>query len=275
MPPPSPPFLLPREALLASSANPAGLAPLLPLAEQALRNWVPVWSNFLTAAILEDALEQLGGLSELTLQASGGHSQAERCCLRFERSDTANSEAAPEWAALEQAPLLGLEMQGNFLFDPATPADFRQGLLAAGAAPGELGDLWVRGDRGAQLITTQPLAARLGGQQIQVRTVAVELEVVPLSGLKPPVRPQPRVLSTVEASLRLDAVASAGFGVSRSRMADWIRQGVVRINWRVVRSPSRELVEGDRVQLDDRGELTVLKVEATKRERWRLNLNRT
>jgi len=34
------------------------------------------------------------------------------------------------------------------------------------------------------------------------------------------------VLSTVEASLRLDAVASAGFGVSRSRMADWIRQGV-------------------------------------------------
>ncbi|NQV10757.1 MAG: photosystem II S4 domain protein [Cyanobacteria bacterium] len=267
--------MLPRDALLASSANPVGLAPLLPLAEQALRTWEPVWSDFLTAAILEDALEQLGGLSELKLQVSGGHPQAERCCLRFERSDTANSGTVHSPAALEEIPLTGLEMQGNFLFDPATPADFRQGLLAAGAMPGELGDLWVRGDRGAQLITAQPLAARLGGQQVQVRTVAVALEVVPLSGLKPPVRPRPRALSTVEASLRLDAVASAGFGVSRSRMASWIRQGVVRINWRVVRTPSRELVEGDRVQLEDRGELTVLNVEATKRERWRLNLNRT
>lgn len=264
-----PPARLPQDALLASSPDPAGLAPLLPLAEQALRTWEPVWSPFLSAAVLEDALRQLGGLSELALQASGGHPQAERCCLRIERSET----AAP--GAGLAPPLIGLEMQGNFLFDPATPADFRQGLLAAGAGSGELGDLWVRGDRGAQLVVTEPLAARLEGRQALVRTVTVDLEVVPLATLKPPVRPQPKQLSSVEASLRLDAVASAGFGVSRSRMADWIRQGLVRVNWRRVASPSRELVEGDRVQLDDRGELAVLKVEATKRERWRLTLNRS
>jgi RNA-binding protein YlmH len=79
----------------------------------------------------------------------------------------------------------------------------------------------------------------------------------------------------VEASLRLDAVASAGLGVSRSRMAEQIRAGAVRVNWQTVTSPSRELRQGDRIRLEGRGELEVLEVEATKRERWRLQLRRS
>ncbi|MGA0364874.1 MAG: S4 domain-containing protein, partial [Vulcanococcus sp.] len=76
------------------------------------------------------------------------------------------------------------------------------------------------------------------------------------------------------ASLRLDAVASAGLGVSRSKMADWIRAGAVRVNWSVITSPSRELKQGDRVRLDGRGELEILEIQPTKRERWRLVMQR-
>jgi RNA-binding protein YlmH len=108
-----------------------------------------------------------------------------------------------------------------------------------------------------------------------VRSVEVVLEAVPLERLQPPTRPLPRRFTAVEASRRLDAVASAGFGVSRSRMVALIRSGAVRINWNPVSSPSRELNPGDRVQLEGRGELTLLDVEATKRERWRLSLERT
>jgi len=78
----------------------------------------------------------------------------------------------------------------------------------------------------------------------------------------------------VEASLRLDAVASAGLGLSRNRMAEQIRAGAVRVNWQVVTSPSRELRTGDRVRLEGRGELEVLEIQHTKRERWRLQLRR-
>jgi photosystem II S4 domain protein len=250
-------------------ADPAPLADLIQLAERALRTWEPLWSGFLPASVLEEAEGRLAPLSELDLHTGGGYAHAERRCLRLQRVELVGAEHP-----LAAAPLGGLQVSGNFLFDPASPADFRSGLLAAGATEADLGDLWVRGDRGAQLVTTEALAARWHGQQARVRTVTVDLEAIPLSDLQPPVRPQPRQLHTVEASLRLDAVASAGFGVSRSRMAGWIRQGLVRVNWYVIDSPGRELAPGDRIQLENRGELTVLAVEATKRERWRLKLSR-
>jgi RNA-binding protein YlmH len=108
-----------------------------------------------------------------------------------------------------------------------------------------------------------------------VRSVTVQLEPVPLDQLQWPASRSPRNLTTVEASLRLDAVASAGLGLSRNRMNELIRAGAVRINWQVVTSPSRELHSGDRVRLEGRGELEVLEVQPTKRDRWRLQLRRS
>ena len=88
-------------------------------------------------------------------------------------------------------------------------------------------------------------------------------------------RRQPRRFHTVEASTRLDAVASAGFGLARSRMASLIRAGQVRVNWEPVNSPSRELVAGERVQLSGRGELCIEAITPTKRDRFRVNLLRS
>jgi RNA-binding protein YlmH len=104
--------------------------------------------------------------------------------------------------------------------------------------------------------------------------VEVRLEARPLDQLQLPAQRQPRRFQTVEASLRLDAVASVGFGISRNRMAELIRQGSVRINWQPITSPSRLLVAGDRVQLEGRGELRLEAVQATKRDRWRIALVR-
>jgi RNA-binding protein YlmH len=57
-------------------------------------------------------------------------------------------------------------------------------------------------------------------------------------------------------------------------MAELVRSGAVRINWQPISSPSRELGLGDRVQLEGRGELELLEVQLTKRDRWRLVLQR-
>ena len=242
--------------------------PVLEAAERCLRTWEPVWTGFLDGALREEAEARLGALSDLRLEPWGGHAGAERCRLLLQRSEAA--------LPLDQVAgdFVGLEIAGNFLFDPAEPADFRAALLAAGAFPEELGDLWVRGDRGAQAITAQALAARLQGQAGRVRTVEVHFEARPLAELQLPPRRVARSLTTVEASTRLDAVASAGFGLSRSRLAALIRQGAVRIDWRVVTSPSRELRSGERVQLEGRGELQIEAVEITKRDRYRIRLMR-
>ena len=55
----------------------------------------------------------------------------------------------------------------------------------------------------------------------------VRVEEVPLSELRV-AEARTKILKTVEASLRLDAVASAGFQISRSKMLALIKSGDVR-----------------------------------------------
>lgn len=259
---------LPRRDLLEGSLHPQELEDVISAADQALRTWEPAWTAFVEADVREEALQRLGNLSELSLSSSGGYPGAERQRLLFLRR-----EAAFQPNAVPHA-LMGLEISGNFLFDPAERTDFRAGLLALGAQAGALGDFWVRGDRGAQGIVTEAQATLFDGRTTTVRTVDVLLEARPLDQLQRPTQRAPRRFHTVEASLRLDAVASAGFGISRNRMAELIRQGNVRLNWQPLSSPSRLLAMGDRVQLEGRGELRLENVTATKRERWRIELVR-
>jgi photosystem II S4 domain protein len=280
--------MLPRPELLRGSRQPQLLEPLIASAETVLRTWQPQWTPFLGGALREEAEACLGQLSELTLHSDGGYPGAERRRLLLQRRESSQepSQLAGELAG-ERAgelagelpkelagELTGLEISGNFLFDPAEADDLRQALWAAGAAAADLGDVWRLGDRGGQAIVTRDLAQRLHGCQTNVRTVEVRLEARPLAELQLPAVRNPKRFSTVEASLRLDAVASAGFGLSRARMAELIRQGEVRINWRSVSSPSKELAVGDRVQLAGRGELELEQMALTKRDRWRLTLLR-
>jgi RNA-binding protein YlmH len=161
--------MLPRRDLLEGSRHPEALEALFSLAETALRTWEPQVSGFLAAAVREEAEDRLGALSELSLASDGGHPGAERRCLLLAR--TGQEPTAPA--------LLGLEISGNFLFDPASAADMAEGLAGSGATAAERGDLWLRGDRGGQAIVSEALARRLDGTEGLVRTVPVRFEAGP------------------------------------------------------------------------------------------------
>ena len=258
----------PGESLLQGSSRRQELLPLLAAAETALRTWEPTWTPLLAAALREEAEQRFSALSDLSLASCGGFPGAERRRLLLQRS-----ELAQPMESLE-AGLRGLEISGNFLFDPAESGDFHAGLAASGAAEGDQGDIWIRGDRGAQAIVTSELAQRLDGLLGRVRSVEVRFEARPIAELQLPAARMERTLTTVEASLRLDAVGSAGFGLSRSRLVERIRRGEVRIDWQPVTSPSRELAPGQRVQLEGRGELLIEAAEPTQRGRWRITLRK-
>ena len=79
---------------------------------------------------------------------------------------------------------------------------------------------------------------------------------------------------TTEASLRLDAIASAGFGMSRSKMVDLISSGDVRVNWKEIGQSAHALKAGDLVAIRGKGRLEIGEVAITKKERYRINLTR-
>ena len=102
----------------------------------------------------------------------------------------------------------------------------------------------------------------------------IHCDVVEIGQLQPPAQRNPKLLTTVEASCRIDAIASAGFGLSRSKVVTQIKAGRLRLNWEPVRLGSRELRVGDRLQLQGRGSLELLSCTLTKRDRWRIELMR-
>ncbi len=253
-----------QSELLASSQFPQALAEILTLAEQAFKTWEVMTTDFLDPRLRLEAEAALGQLTDLHGLAWGGYPQAERQRLLLARTDLPLSET--------QVDLELWELAGNFLFDPPTDGDFQQALLQSGIPATAMGDIIVLGDRGAQVILKPGLDTALN-HVIQVRTVPVTPRLRAWSELK--VRPpQEKTMSTVEASLRLDALASAGFGLSRNKMVELIQAGAVRINWHPVTQASQSLKSGDVVILKQRGQLRIGDIQLTKKERYRVNLTR-
>jgi photosystem II S4 domain protein len=257
--------MLPREDLLKGVENRDSVARVIDLADQAIKNWEVVLTDFLSPPELVEIQQQFGRLTEVQLVAWGGYPQAERQRLAIARSEIPLEQSQVDVAALDIA--------GNFLFDPASHRDFLGAMLGCGLVREKTGDVIVLGERGAQVIVVPEMMEYLETQLTQVRSVPVKTQRIDLSELK--IRePKKKEMTTVEASMRLDAIASAGFGVSRSKMTDFISAGDVRVNWKDISQASHQVKSGDLIAIRGKGRLEVGEVTVTKKDRYRVQLTR-
>ncbi|MEW6491289.1 MAG: photosystem II S4 domain protein [Cyanobacteriota bacterium] len=257
--------MLPREELLKGVENREDVARVIDLAEQAIKTWEVVLTDFLSPPALAEIKQQFARLTEVQLLAWGGYPQAERQRVAIARSELPLDSSQVSVAALDIA--------GNFLFDPATHRDFLGAILGTGLVREKIGDIIVLGERGGQAIVVPEMLEFIETQLTQVRSVPVKTQRIELSELK--IRePKKKELTTVEASMRLDAIASAGFGVSRSKMADLISAGDVRVNWKDINQASYIVKSGDLIAIRGKGRLEVGEVSVTKKERYRVQLTR-
>lgn len=257
--------MLPKDDLLKSTENRDCLARILDQAEQAIKTWDVVVTDFLSPPDQIEAEALLQRLTDVHSLAWGGYPQAERQRLAIARADIPLDPS--------QIPLSLLTVGGNFMFDPANHQDFLGALLGTSLHRDKVGDIIVLGERGAQAIVVPELTEFLTQALTQVRSVPVKTQSLEWDQLR--VRPpQKKDLTTVEASLRLDAVASAGFGMSRSKMADLINSGDVRVNWKSINQASHTLATGDLVAIREKGRLEIGEIVVTKKERYRVSLTR-
>lgn len=257
--------MLPRVELLKGIENREVAARVIDLAEQAIKTWEVVVTDFLSPPEQVEIRQMFDRLTEVQLVFWGGYPQAERQRGAIARADLPLSS--------ENVSLAAVDMAGNFLFDAATHRDFLGSILGCGIVREKTGDIIILGERGAQAIVTPEMVEFLTFHLQQVRSVPVKVSTIPLEELK--IRePKKKELTTVEASLRLDAIASAGFGLSRSKMVDFINAGDVRVNWKDINQASYNLKAGDLVALRGKGRLEVGEIMVTKKDRYRVQLTR-
>ncbi|BAY17788.1 RNA-binding S4 domain-containing protein [Anabaenopsis circularis NIES-21] len=257
--------MLPREELLKGVENRDSVARVIDQAEQAIKTWEVILTDFLSPPELAEIQRVFNRLTEVQLLAWGGYPQAERQRMAIARGELPLEQS--------QVGLVVLEIAGNFLFDTATHRDFLGAMLGTGIVREKTGDIIVLGERGAQVIVVPEMAEFLEMNLQQVRSVPVKTQRIDISELK--IRePKKKELTTVEASLRLDAIASAGFGMSRSKMVDLIDAGDVRVNWKDITQASFQVKSGDLVAIRGKGRLEIGEVAITKKDRYRVQLTR-
>ncbi|OCQ90524.1 photosystem II S4 domain protein [Nostoc sp. MBR 210] len=257
--------MLPREELLKGVENRDPVARVIDQAEQAIKTWEVVLTDFLSPPELAEIQRVFNRLTEVQLLAWGGYPQAERQRIAIARGEIPLDQS--------QVAIVALEIAGNFLFDTASHRDFLGAMLGTGIVREKTGDIIVLGERGAQVIVVPEMAEFLEMNLQQVRSVPVKTQRIDISELK--IRePKKKELTTVEASLRLDAIASAGFGMSRSKMVDLIDGGDVRVNWKEITQASFQVKSGDLVAIRGKGRLEVGEVAITKKDRYRVQLTR-
>ena len=146
-------------------------------------------------------------------------------------------------------------------------------LVGLGIERDRLGDLLVSAD-GAKILTDPQMAEFLLQNCVQIGAAAVHCEMDELASIAPKEERCKEIRATV-ASLRVDSIAAAGFGSSRSRAAADIAADKMKLNWQSVKNAAQTVKEGDILSMRGRGRLEVAEVRGqTKKGRTGVLLKR-
>ena len=166
-----------------------------------------------------------------------------------------------------------IRIDGNFNFQNVTHKDFLGAILGLGIKREMVGDILVLDDF-AQIITAEEIYDFVDLHFKKVNEVPIEVSEITKDDIIIPTRNTKDIPTTV-ASMRLDAVASAGFGDSRSKISRDIKNNRVKLNFKVVTDPASEVEIGDLISIRNRGRVEVAERRGlSNRDRIKLLLKR-
>lgn len=136
-----------------------------------------------------------------------------------------------------------------------------------------LGDI-VFVPEGCQFVVEKELVNYLNSNLLAIGSAPIELKEITAEELLQK-EEKVKIINATVADLRIDAVAAAGYGVSRSHMADEIKSLNVKLNWKEVKKAAQSVVEGDIISFRGRGRVEVAEVKGTtKKGRISITLKR-
>ncbi|CAH8363223.1 unnamed protein product [Eruca vesicaria subsp. sativa] len=237
---------------------------ILEMARRATSTRQVLHTDFLTLPVVKESVSVLGKLADVAVVSQGGYPEAERCRISVGHPDVLTSD--PDIVA-------ALSITGNFGFQACSHGDFLGAILGTGITRDKLGDILVQEEKGAQVLIVPQLVDFIVSALDKVGNVSVTCSKIPLLALEYE-PPRTNSFKTIEASLRIDAVASAGFKISRSKLVDLISSGDVRVNWATVTKNGTAVKTGDIVSVSGKGRLKIGEINETKKGKFAIEIIR-
>jgi len=203
---------------------------------------------------------------DISLRLDGGYPEAERCraIIGPDYRDLDAESAGLAVLSVTAAGAAHLELDHG---------DYLGAILGLGLKRDRIGDIHVH-ESFCHIIVLDEIADYLNIHLRQVHRLNVLTDVLSLSELQKVV-PKLEHMSLTVASMRLDGIASDVYRVSRAKIADPIKAGRCKVNWKTEESGSAALKEGDVVSFKGLGRFTVIEVDGvTKKGRIRVKIGK-
>lgn len=191
------------------------------------------FTDFLTLSEIETAKSVLHGANYMFY---GGLDDTERCMLCVAQEDI---EITPE-----TFPICSVLVQPkNAKFaDEFQHRDVLGSVLGLGLERDVIGDIFIR-EKEALVLCTKPIADFLTEHLLQVRHTHVVCKISDSS--EQAFQKEFQHVSRTVSAVRIDTIAAAAFGISRSSATTAVSAGKVFINGREITTPSTPVKEGD------------------------------
>ena len=229
------------------------LARVMDKLEAAEQKNIPACTSFLSPHESEAVSRLIAACSHPRHLLFGGYDGAERRVCLF----------LPDWmedgmdAFDGEGPIAALRAtwRGD---DSLSHRDFLGALMGMGVSRASVGDI-LMGDGSCDLLLLREVSQFICQSMDSAGRTKLSLSPISLTDIQPP-QAQVKVIRDTVATLRLDAVAAAGFSISRSRAADHISAGHVALNWQECTKPDRLVTQGDTISCRGLGKCVLAQV---------------
>jgi RNA-binding protein YlmH len=210
------------------------------------------------AALVQKVLSEFDNID---YSFDGGYEGAERSIVVFRPDFVLSEDDNTERNRYFKLISVSLNRKNRF-----SHRDCLGSLMGLGIKREKVGDILVYTDS-CDIIVLNEVAEYIRYSLTSVGSTRVAVEIKMTDQLKAP-EPKIKEINTTLASLRMDCVASAGFGISRSKAADFIKAEKLNLNWEMINSLTRQVKEGDTISIRGKGKLVLEKINGkTKKDR--------
>ena len=206
-------------------------------------------SKFLTPAETESVAQKFSRRRDVDLTFDGGFEGAERVRAIF---------ANPDWGTHERNEIFAALKISHRSQDTLAHRDILGALMALGVERETLGDILIH-ERFSLFVCLPEMAGYIADNLTQAGRVGLSVAPIALEDLPPRVEDLKIKTDTV-ASLRLDAVLSAAFGLSRAKAAELISAKRVSLNHQLCLRPDKEAGENALISVRGLGRAKLLEV---------------
>jgi RNA-binding protein YlmH len=152
--------------------------------------------------------------------------------------------------------------------DEISSSLFRKKLSEKGINEKKIGDIWSIGDK-IQMVIEKEIKEEI---EKTLTDFNFEYYFISLNNLVPP--KGIKILKTTEASLRIDAISSFAFNISRSKMQEIIKNSGIIVNNDNINHPHYEIKEGDLVFVKNLGYFKIITIRETKKGKYFIEIER-